>query len=72
MLLAGKASGIQALSEERDAVRLEAARADGPVTLIINNEWNYPTLGIGNYMKPPIRCTDGYTNTVYLRPYSAE
>ena len=72
VLLAGKASGIQALSEERDAVRLEAARADGPVTLIINNEWNYPTLGIGNYMKPPIRCTDGYTNTVYLRPYSAE
>lgn len=68
VLLAGSRLGVQALSEERDAVRLEAARADGPVTLIINNEWNYPTLGIGNYMKPPIRCQDGYTNTVYLRP----
>ena len=68
VLLAGSSLGIQALSEERDAVRLEAARADGPVTLIINNEWNYPTLGIGNYMKPPIRCGDGYTNTVCLKP----
>ena len=68
VLLAGSRLGVQALSEERDAVRLEAARADGPVTLIINNEWNYPTLGIGNYMKPPIRCGDGYTNTVCLKP----
>ena len=72
VLLAGSPLGIQALSEERDAVRLEAARADGPVTLIINNQWNYPTLGIGNYMKPPIRLEDGYTNAVYLRPFRAE
>ena len=60
--------GVQVLSEERDAVRLEAARADGPVTLIINNQWNYPTLGIGNYMKDPIVLRDGYTDWVYLRP----
>ena len=68
VLFSGGDRGIQVLSEERDAVRLEAARADGPVTLIINNQWNYPTLGIGNYMKPPIRLEDGYSDIVYLRP----
>ena len=68
VLLAGSRLGIQALSEEKDAVRLESAAADGPVTLIINNLWNYPTLGIGNFMKPPILLHDGYTDWVYLRP----
>lgn len=67
-LLSGSTRGMQVLSEERDAVRLEAARPDGPVTLIINNQWNYPTLGIGNYMKDPIVLRDGYTDWVYLRP----
>ena len=68
MLSGDRGKGIQVLSEEKDAVRLEAARADGPVTLIINNQWNYPTLGIGNYMKDPIVLRDGHTDWVYLRP----
>ncbi len=72
VLSGDRGKGVQVLSEEQDAVRLEAARADGPVTLIINNQWNYPTLGIGNYMKPPIRLEDGYTDAVYLRPFRAE
>ena len=67
-LLAGRTVGIQALSEEQDAVRLEVSAPGGPVTMYINNEWNYPTLGVGNYMKPPIVFGDGYTNTVHLRP----
>ena len=72
VLLKGSPLGVQALSEEQDAVRLEVTRPDGPVTLIINNLWNYPTLGVGNYMHPPILVGDGYTNFVRLRPYSAE
>lgn len=66
VLLKGKTVGVQALSEEKDAVRLEVGWR-GDVTMYINNEWNYPTLGVGNWMKPPINCTDGYSNTVYLR-----
>ena len=68
VLLAGKTVGVQALSEEHDAVRLETERPGAPVTMIINNEWNYPTLGVGNWMKPAIAFGDGYTNTVHLRP----
>lgn len=68
VLMGGGDIGIQALSEEKDAIRLEAARADGPVTLIISNAWNYPTLGIGNRMRPPVLPEDGYGGTVYLRP----
>lgn len=69
VLLAGKTVGIEALSEETDAVRLEAPRyGNGPVSLYINNLWNYPTLGVGNWMKPAILIGDGYTNTVRLRP----
>ena len=67
-LLGGRTVGIQVLSEEQDAVRLEVSAPGGPVTMYINNEWNYPTLGVGNYMKPPIVFGDGYTNTVHLRP----
>lgn len=67
ILLQGKTIGVQALSEEKDAVRLESSPWSRTVTMYINNEWNYPTLGVGNYMKPPIQCTDGYQNTVYLR-----
>ena len=66
----GGAAGIEALSEETDAIRLESSAPDGPVTMIINNLWNYPTLGIGNWMKPAITLPDGYTNTIHLRPVS--
>jgi len=69
VLLGGKTVGIQALSEEKDAVRVEAPRfGNGSLSLYINNEWNYPTLGVGNYMKPAIQCEDGYSGTVRLRP----
>lgn len=71
VLLGGRKVGIQVLSEEKDAVRLEAARPDGPVTLIVNNQWNYPTLGIGNYMKEPIRVGEGFSDRVLLRVVDA-
>lgn len=68
ILLEGKTVGIQALSEEKDAVRIEAPRWGRGLSLYINNLWNYPTLGVGNYMKPPILIGDGYSNEVHLRP----
>ena len=67
VLIKGKTLGVEALSEEKDAVRLEVNGNTGEVTMIINNEWNYPTLGIGNYMKQPIVFGDGYTNTIHIR-----
>lgn len=66
-LLKGKTIGVEAVSLEHDAVRMEPASLNGNVTMYINNEWNYPTLGVGNYMKPAIKFGDGYTNTVRLR-----
>ena len=72
MLLGGKSIGIQVLSEEKDAVRLETPRFGmGNLTLYINNLWNYPTLGVGNWMKPAILIGDGYSGTVHLRPVEA-
>ena len=69
LLLAGTTVGIQALSEEKDAVRVEAPRyGTGALSLYINNLWNYPTLGVGNWMKPAVIIGDGYCNTVHLRP----
>ena len=67
VLLEGKTIGIQALSEEKDAVRLSADRGGG-ISMYINNEWNYPLLGVGNWMRPAIIIEKGYTNTVHLRP----
>ena len=66
-LLEGCSTGVMAMSEESDAVRMEVAPRTGVVTMIINNLWNYPTLGIGNYMKPAITIGDGYSDTVYLK-----
>ena len=65
VLLEGKTLGVEALSEEKDAVRIEAGYRGA--TMYILNEWNYPTLGVGNWMKPAIDFGDGYQNTVYLR-----
>lgn len=67
VLLKDKTVGVQALSEEKDAVRLEAGWRGRGLTMYINNEWNYPTLGIGNWMRPAIIIEKGYTNTVHLR-----
>ena len=66
-LLEDSSIGVQAVSEEKDAVRMEVNSQTGALVMIINNEWNYPTLGVGNYMKEPIVFGDGYTNTVRIR-----
>jgi len=39
----------------------------GEVRFNINNEWNYPELTWGNFVKPPVRVETGYTNTVRMR-----
>ncbi|HEX2100312.1 MAG TPA: glycoside hydrolase family 2 TIM barrel-domain containing protein, partial [Candidatus Synoicihabitans sp.] len=61
-----------ALLVESDAavgVRLEVVddKPDGNVRILINNAWNYPQLGLGNYMKPPVIIDDGYTAQVRMR-----
>ncbi len=70
----GSKVGVQALSEEKDAVRMELA-SNAPTSnlrMIVNNLWNYPTLGIGNYMKDPVIIDHGYRNTVRIRFISLE
>ena len=67
-LVGGTDLGLQAVSEARDAVRMEVVSGGrGEVDLIVNNEWNYPQLGNSNFMKPPILIGDGYSNTVRVR-----
>lgn len=39
----------------------------GNVRLNVNNEWNYPELSWGNYVKEPILIEPGYLNRVRLR-----
>ena len=65
-LLKDSGIGVEAVSEEKDAVRMEVEGQKAPV-MIVNNEWNYPTLGIGNYMREPVVFGDGYSNTVRIR-----
>jgi hypothetical protein len=63
-------AGVTALSDGRDAVRCyedRPASMPGGVRMCINNEWNYPDIGIGNWCKPPIMIRDGYKGTVYMR-----
>jgi hypothetical protein len=68
-LVGGTDLGLQALSDARDAVRMDVSttQRDGGVSMIINNEWNYPQLGNSNFMKPPITVSEGYANTVRVR-----
>ena len=66
VLLKDSVRGIRVLSEEKDAVRLGVQPYNGTLTLYVNNLWNYPTLGVGNWMKPAITVGEGYSNTVYL------
>jgi hypothetical protein len=63
---------VTALSDGRDAVRVYSDGDPGRwmvpgIRMSIQNEWNYPDIGLGNYAKPPIRVENGYTNTVYLK-----
>ncbi len=61
-------TGVQVLSPESDAVRMMPnERTPQGVSIVINNLWNYPTLGLGNYMKEPIIISDGYSNRVTMR-----
>lgn len=47
--------GLQVFSPMTDAVRMQPSQNDnGNIEMLINNQWNYPTLGLGNYMKEPI------------------
>ena len=61
-LVGGTELGLQALSDARDAVRMDASAIsqNGGVSMIINNEWNYPQLGNSNFMKPPVTVGEGY------------
>ncbi len=65
-LVSGTDVGLQALSDARDAVRMDVSsiQKDGGVSMIVDNEWNYPQLGNSNFMKPPITIAEGYENTV--------
>ena len=40
---------------------------NGGVRMVVNNEWNYPQLGNSNFMKPPVKVGEGYTNMVRVR-----
>ncbi len=69
---AGTGGTATALSDGRDAVRVyvdgnPGRSMVGGVRLCINNEWNYPDIGIGNYCKPPLLIRSGYTGVVYLK-----
>ena len=70
-LLPGSQIGVTALSDGRDAVRMEmdpGYKALPPgICMYIHNLWNYPELGLGNYMKDPILIQKGYSNLVRMR-----
>jgi hypothetical protein len=63
-ILRGSETRLEALADGSDAVRLEAA--DGKIRFIINNEWNYPNLAWGNWVKDPILPKPGYSNRVRM------
>jgi hypothetical protein len=65
-LVGGTDLGLEAVSNGHDAVRMDASTPAG-ISMIVNNEWNYPQLGNSNYMKPPIMVSAGYTNIVRVR-----
>lgn len=67
VLLKGKEIGIEAFSQETDAVRMEVVQRTGVVNIYIDNLWNYPQLAVGNYIKPAIMIGDGYSNVVRMR-----
>jgi hypothetical protein len=68
-LQTGPGRGVRVESDGSAAVRLEVVDpgADGRVRLIVDDLWNYPELGWGNYMKNPILVGAGYASSVELR-----
>lgn len=68
-VMAGTELRVRAESAGKDAVRLEveAPNSGGRVKLIIDNQWNYPGLLWGNYMKSPIIISPGHKGRVRIR-----
>ena len=72
-LYQGSNIGIQAVSPETNAVRMSRStwRGHEGIYMIVDNLWNYPQLGLGNYMKDAIVIKEGYSNSVQMR-FTAE
>jgi hypothetical protein len=70
-LLKDSQAGLTALSDGHDAVRMEMDPGykvlPSGIRMYIHNQWNYPDLGLGNYMKDPILIRTGYSNLVRMR-----
>jgi hypothetical protein len=71
-ILGGSQVRLEALSDGNDAVRMEVLPASdgqtrGSVRFIVNNEYNVPNLGWGNWVKDAIVPKPGYTNQVHMR-----
>ncbi len=71
-ILRGSEIRLQAVSDGKDAVRMEvlaapAGQARGSVRFNINNEYNVPNIAWGNWAKDPITPKPGYTNQVRMR-----
>jgi len=49
------------------AIKVLDGTSRGEVLMIINNQWNYTKMGLGNYMKPPIYIQPGYKSQVRMR-----
>jgi hypothetical protein len=64
-LLHGSQARLEALSDGKDAVRLEVV--PNGVRFIVNNEWNCPNLAWGNYVKDPVLVKPPYSNQVRIR-----
>jgi hypothetical protein len=59
-------SRVRVESDGRVAARLKVIK-DKNINLVINNRWNYPQLGWGNYMEKPVMIYPGYSNVVKMR-----
>jgi hypothetical protein len=68
-LYEGSNLGIQVVSPETNSVRMSHTTWSGHkgIFMIIDNLWNYPQLGLGNYMKDAIVVKEGYSNSVQMR-----
>jgi hypothetical protein len=71
-ILRGSESRLQAVSDGKDAVRMEvlataAGQARGSVRFNINNEYNVPNIAWGNWSKDAVTPKPGYTNQVRMR-----
>lgn len=52
------------------AFKILDGKSGGDVLLIVNDQWNYTKMGLGNYMKPPVYIEPGYKNQVRMRMIS--